>query len=307
MISLAEAGLFLLIGAIVSLDVAGLTAVKLETYTSKIDHALRWASQNAFWHAILLLIYGVLTVAIADWALPRVFFELIEWLRQVGAPQLVRDIVAEVGNHIFVILAVLTISLVWGAYVGKVVENPFDVSPKDEGSQRRLVRWLMTKLRLNRDFIGRQLQAMAVAMDMLALAFLMRSLDLFRAPSHLESYLRVATISLLIFVAVFFVTVTTAAIFRRQFRALVTEARAAPENETALAMVIFIIRLVEPLLIFYFLCEMMSYTVWRHISSSSVLFIGAALLVVALTKKVGISNIWAVSQRMVKLLKASQQ
>ncbi len=307
MVSIPEVALFFLIGAVVSLDVAGLTAVKLQTYTGTARQIYIWAAQNAFWHAILLLVYGSLTIAIADWALPNIFRDLVDWLRDIDAPLLIRNIVAEIGNHVFVGFAIVTITLVWRAYVGKVVENPFEVPTEKEGPQRRFVRWLLTGLGLNRDALGRQLQSMAVAMDMLALAFLMRSLEMFGAPSHVESFARVASISTIIFASVFGVTVTTAWVFRRQFSKLVTDARQTPDDEMTLAQVIFVIRLVEPLLIFYFLCEMISYTVWRHISSSSVLFIGAALLVFALTKAAGLKNIWAVSQQMVKSLRELPQ
>ena len=302
MISASEIALFLLVGAIVSLDVAGLTAVKSSTYTGSGRQVLTWAAQNAFWHAILLFVYGILTVAVIDFVLPDLFKRLIAYLREIDAPQLLRDIGTEIQNHIYVALSTLTIIIVWKAYTGKIVENPFEVAQASEGTQRKLVRRLLQRVGASADFIGRQLQSMAVAMDMLALAFLMKSLEMFGAPRLVESYVRVALIAAIIFVSVFLVTLTTSYVFRRQFKSLLLSAKSNVEDFSDLVAVLSILRIIEPLLIFYFLCELMSFTVWRHLTSSSLLFIGAALLVVGLIKQAGMSNIRKTAEEMVAVL-----
>jgi hypothetical protein len=302
MISVSEIALFLLVGAIVSLDVAGLTAVKSSTYTGSGKQVTVWAAQNAFWHAILLFAYGVLTVAAIDFVLPDMFNRLLDLLREIDAPQKIKDLGTEIKNHIYVALSTTTIVIVWNAYTSKIVENPFAVEERSEGVQRRLVRWLLHTVGASAGFVGRQLQAMAVAMDMLALAFLMKSLEMFGAPHLLESYGRVALISITIFISVFSVTLITSYVFRRQFKALLRSAKTSPRDLSSLATVLSILRIIEPLLIFYFLCEMMSYTVWRHLTSSSLLFIGAALLVVGLIKRVGLANIRSTVDEMVASL-----
>jgi hypothetical protein len=302
MVSASEVGLFLLIGAIVSLDVAGLTAVKSSTYTGGSRQLALWSAQNAFWHAILLFVYGVLTVAVIDFALPDIFRMLVNYLKEIQAPQILRDFAAEVANHIYVTFSTITIVIVWRAYTGKIVENPFSVSPAAEGRQRRAVRWLLETVGASGEFIGRQLQSMAVAMDMLALAFLMRSLDMFGSPQLAESYVRVALIAGTIFISVFAVTMITSAVFRKQFKSLLLSAKSSREDFVNLVTVLTLLRILEPLLIFYFLCEMMSYTVWRHLTSSSLLFIGSALLVVGLIKHAGLANIRSAVDEMVTVL-----
>lgn len=303
MLSGPEIALFLLIGVIVSLDVAGLTAVKLGTYTGNRRQVLGWAFQNALWHAGLLCIYGALTVAVSDWALPHIFERMAQYLQTIRAPVLLRDIVSEIANHIYVTFSSITIIVVWRAYTKKIVENPFAVVKEEEGAQRRLARKIMEAFGASAEIIGRQLQSMAVALDMLALAFLMRSLNLFGGPGHMASYTRVAAISGLILIAVFSVTLLTSIAFRKQFRSVLQSARQDARGARTLSDLLIILRIIEPLLIFYFLCEMMSYTVWRHMSSSSMLFVGSALLVVALIQHAGLANIRSTTEEMVESLK----
>lgn len=309
MLTFGEICLFLIIGLTVSLDVAGLTAVRSPTYVGTISGILRWAGQNAFWHAILLLLYGAVTVAVADWALPAFLAELIERLREWKAPQWATVIVNEVANHILVGFATATIIIVWRAYAKKIVENPYDVRAENQGVERNVVRWILRALHLPDDFIESQIQSVAVALDMLALAFLLRSLQMFDAGALEDSYVRIAAIASLIFLSVFVVTTLTAIIIRRSFRQLLSKARVSePEALENLIDLLKLMRLVEPLLIFYFLCEMMSFTVWRHASSSSLLFAGAALLLVALIKQVRFTAIDRAARDMVaQLVKEGQE
>lgn len=168
------------------------------------------------------------------------FQRLIGYLREIDAPQLLRDIGTEIQNHIYVALSTLTIIIVWKAYIGKIVENPFAVAQVSEGAQRKFVRWLLQAVGASTDYIGRQLQSMAVAMDMLALAFLMKSLEMFGAPRLAESYIRVAIIAAIIFISVFLVTLITSYVFRRQFRSLLISAKSNVDDFSDLVAVLSI-------------------------------------------------------------------
>ena len=70
-------------------------------------------------------------------------------------------------------------AMTWRAYRRKIIENPLGGEEDKLDWQRRWLCWLMRRLRFSAAFIRKQLPSVAVAMDMLALAFLLKSLNLF--------------------------------------------------------------------------------------------------------------------------------
>jgi hypothetical protein len=295
MLSAVEILLFAAIGGIVSLDVAGLTAVKPETYLGSDRDVVRWSLRNGFWHAFMLLVYGLLAVGLFDFAIPAFLRELIAWLQEVEAPQWMLALAIETRGHFPVFFAIATIAIVWDAYRRKICENPLAEDADQELEwQRRWLRGLMLRLRLPAAFVKTQLQSVAVAMDMLALAFLLKSLNLFRM-----DWTRVLSISVVILVAVTAVTWVTAKVFRGQFTALIEGKGASTERRKAIRQVLISIRLTEPLLIFYFISELVSYLIWHRMASSSLFFLGSALLVFSLVKCVGFRRISDVVDAMI--------
>lgn len=298
MLTPMEILLFVAVGAIVSLDVAGLTAVKPETYLGSSREVVGWSVRNGFWHAGMLLVYGLVAVGLFDFAVPVLLERLITYLQSISAPSWVVAIAVETRGHFAVFFALATIAIVWDAYRRKIVENPL-AEDGDEVLewQRRWLRGFMRRLRLPAAFVKTQLQSVAVAMDMLALAFLLKSLNLFE-----RDWTRVVWISFIIFLSVTAVTWATATVFRRQFGALLAGPTVSAERRKAIRQVLIIIRLTEPLLIFYFISELVSYLVWHRMASSSLFFLGSALLVFSLVKCVTFKRVSDVVDAMITSL-----
>lgn len=272
--------LFLLVGAIVSLDVSALTFVKKETYLNKSSWGISWAAKNAFWHAFLLLIYSIISIAAIDIVLPFSLEGLIDLLPGIA------HIFKEVLNHLPFIVGLVVIAIVWATYRNKICDNPLrgntDIVP-----QFKLPAYLLNKI-FSSEFAKEQAQAMMVAADMLALAFLLKSLDKL---GDLNQIRHLITISALIFVSVFSICLLVHFLSRRSFNEILQDNTSSEDSKARLFQVLFLLRILEPFMIFYFLIELMSFIVWERFGSSSLFFIGSAFLVFALVKSVGLSDV----------------
>lgn len=290
--SVSEILLFVLIGAIVSLDVCGLTAVKPHTYLGTRREAFLWAQRNAFWHMMLLLLYGLGAVGFFDFLIQGGIDWMIAWLRTVPISDGIRNFLIEVKMHFSVGFALFTIFVVWAIYKKKIVENPLDAAVEAADAkakldwQRRLIRWLLSKFGASSTFIARQMEAVAVAIDMLALAFLLKSLDTFK-----ESPLRVFEVSIIIYLTVFLVVFGASRTLSRAFQLLLLSDESSTKKSRSINRMLLIIRLAEPLLIFYFICELICFVVWGRMSSSALFFIASAILTFALVRSVGLTAV----------------
>jgi len=285
----------MLIGVIVSLDVAGLTASKAATYVGSVKSQFWWAGRNAFWHAAMLAGYGLAAVGFFDWIVKGGLEWLIANLRYFDFALWLVPLLVEIRMHFGVMFALLAIFVVWNIYRKKILENPLVAEREAHGDtshldwQRRLIHWALAKLRIfSPGFIARQMESVAVAVDMLALAFLLKALDQFR-----ESSFVVLQISLVIFATVFVTVLLVAFILRTKF----TEVLKSEEidGKRSINRVLLLIRILEPLLIFYFVCELLCFVVWGRMSSSSLFFIAAGVLTYALVRSVKLHNIVSVT------------
>lgn len=290
--AISEIFLFALIGAIVSLDVCGLTAVKPHTYLGTRRDAFWWAQRNAFWHAVLLLAYGLGAVGFFDILIQGGLDWLIELLREVPISSGLRNLLIEIKMHFSVGFALFTIFVVWSIYKNKIVENPLDFADQaiDNNAeidwQRRLIRSILTRKWVSPAFVARQMEAVAVAIDMLALAFLLKSLDTFN-----ESPLRVLEVSAIIYLTVFAVVFSVSRILSRGFQSVLLSNEKNTQKARTINRMLLIIRLAEPLLIFYFVCELICFVVWGRMSSSALFFIASGILTFALVRSVGLGAV----------------
>lgn len=284
---------------------AGLTAVKATTYMDGKRAALGWALRNGFWHAFLLLTYGVFAVLLIDFAFLQGLEALLRYLPRIAAPRWLVNIFTELRGHFTIMFALVTIGVVWKIYRGKIVENPLDGAGDHPASdealdwQRRLIRWGLVTFGAPARWIGLQLQSVAVAIDMLALALLLRALDAFDG-----SVLRVAEISAIIFLSVSAIVFVTSRFLHRQFTALFNPSGDAARRRQLMRQILIMSRLCEPLLIFYFLCELITFAIWGRTSGSALFFLASALLVLTLVRVVGFARISDTVDNMVERLVA---
>jgi hypothetical protein len=301
--SFSEFLLFLLVGVIVSLDVTGLTAAKPHTYIGSRKDAAVWAQRNAFWHALLLAAYGLAAVGFFDWFIRDVVDWLLKNLPKINVAQWLLNFLTEIKTHFSVVLAFITIFVVWSIYKGKIVENPLEFSTDDLdvsadiGWQRRFIRYVLKKMRFSSVFIARQMEAVAVAIDMLALAFLLKSLEFFY-----KNPAKVVAVSLIIYFSVFATVFISSRVLNRGFSDIITSNENARHRSRSLNRILLIIRISEPLLIFYFICELLCFVVWGRMSSSALFFIASGVLTFALIRSVGLQSVVDTTAKMANSL-----
>lgn len=288
------------LGVVVSLDVAALTAVRANTYTGDFWASLGWAIQNAFWHAILLLGYGAAAFGVIDIAIPNFYQWLVELLRSISAPSWIVSLIISIGEHGPFIFAIFTITWVWRTYRSKILDNPLDGNVQEHW-QSRFVMWLLNLAPfLPRQFVHSQGQAIVVAVDMLAIAFLLKGLN------ALQSVQDVWVISQIIFVSV---TVTTLAVCygcKFAFGELLDETVQQKSDGERLTYFLFLLKLIEPLLVFFFVVELMSFVIWGRLESSPLFFLASGLLVFALLRDVTMRGIIDVAKTMKNMLLEKQ-
>lgn len=301
MLGLTDVALFVLIGVIVSLDVAGLTATKASTYVGSDASRFWWAWRNAFWHALMLAGYGLAAVGFFDWFIQGALRWLVENLPSFNVADWIVSFFVELRMHFAVIFALLAIFVVWNIYSDKILENPLNAERESRGDvshldwQRRFIYWILTRLRFSQNFIARQMESAAVAIDMLALAFLLKALGQFQ-----ENPVIVFEISLVIFVTVFITVFMIAKILQSKFSEVLI--LGDQNGLDSVNRILLIIRLTEPLLIFYFVCELLCFVVWNRMSSSALFFIAAAILTYALVRSVKLQAIIDVTVKMTEEL-----
>ena len=253
----------------------------------------RWSFRNAFWHSALLFGYAIFAIGIIDLS----FLPLLDWLASFEFKwPLAKSIIIELKNHFPVIFSVFVIAMVWKSYKHKLVENPLDPD-NDVDIQRSIIQRLLKLIGLSPEAISRNMQAVAVAVDMLALAFLLKALNKFTGIGVIVS------ISLIIFVTVFLLVLMVSIYAQRAFsNVVVNKSSELNEKRKQIRQILFIFRIMEPTLIFFFICELISFVVWGRMHSSSLFFLGAGGLTFALVKTVGIDKLVKTADSMVDSL-----
>lgn len=314
--AVALAIVFIVAAVVVSFDVAGLTISKAqELRVGGRTEQRNWALLNAIWHAALLLSYCIaihisldfIDIHLLDWirgAFDRAMAFLASFRFNVPLrPEYVARVVELIKEHVRIILGAVTLVVVWVVYDNKIVGTPRRGTPGQlSGLAVSLYGMLVLLARLRHRRLGEvefvktrkilfdNLQAALVAVDMLALAALLKALH------YLEDWAEISAIVLTVLLIVF-VLASVAARFASQ---LPTDAPSATAADPLLSSsadwlksrwLMITMRLVEPLLIFYFALELVAWVVFRERIHSVGFFLGALALVGGLLAKHGLGVI----------------
>ena len=287
---------YIVIGFIVSMDAMALTVGKKSTYESRWWPTLvSWCALNALWHSGLLVLYVFLFHYILE--LLRAFFDWIplSWIEfnfpDILFPQFVVWLLAKLKLHLFSIFAAVAILLVWTTYSRKIVDTPMAAGV---GSLPTWMRPIFRLLRrgLENTTFNLNLQAALVAVDMLALAALLKASD--QSASSSDKII----MAIVVAVAVFVFTLGSAAFARARFSEETPVSMEGVETTAygrgaAKIWVLVTLRLLEPLLIFYFLIQLLAaMSTGVHIDSPSLLF-AAVIMVAAIVQQHGLARICA--------------
>jgi hypothetical protein len=311
--------MFVVSALVVSLDVCGLTMSKGPELASRDKSGVwRWAGLNAAWHAILLFAYSVIihlgidfvSFRLPDWV-AYVVEAIASFARAVGLGwlvnfELVDPVIQLLKAHLRLILGGATLVVVWRVYSAKVVGSPHMGKPSELGGLATTIYGILvlgTRIVRPRQFSAGSVQAMLtsnlqaalVAIDMLALAALLKVMG------YLGSIGTSASISLVVLAIVFLMALLSALFARSVFSPLAatsmnpspslgskvdgTEPGARIESPPHLVWLMTAMRITEPLLIFYFAIELVAFIVFGDRIHSCGFFFGALAFVVALCVK----------------------
>ena len=286
---------YAVIGLIVSMDVMALTIAKKTTYSDGRQALIGWAALNATWHGGLLVLYVFFfqyAVEFFEWLLNAIDF-LIRYLPSFLVPEQFIWFVAKLRLHVFSMFAALAITLVWVTYSAKILDTPL------QPGVERLPFWLRPIFRLLRGraengashIFSVNLQAALVAVDMLALAALIKASD------QTASVEDKAMMTFIVAISVFLLTLGSAAFARRKFAgdplpADGDDEPASSQGRAAAKLWILVtLRLVEPLLIFYFLIQLLANMATGIQIDSPALLFAAVLMVGAIVQMHGLARI----------------
>lgn len=291
---------FLIVGAAVSLDVTGLTVSKSKYFAQNPNRRTIWALSNGLWHAGLLAIYvfGIrwLLEDFLPWITSGViaFFRLLASIFDFVTPEFIAaltEVARSVQKHSPILLGLIAVAFVWITYSKKITSEPSSGQLDELPPLARTVFNLLDiilRVLLPRTseagivrFLYWQAQAALVAIDMLALAILLSSLDMV---SDREPENAILVISL-VFALVFVFAMFAGKVGAENYKSLEASKGEDAAAQLARDWVLLTLRFVEPLLIFYFALQLVAFLVFgRQIHSTTFIF-SAALLVSALVKR----------------------
>jgi hypothetical protein len=299
--------LFVLVGCVVSLDVTGLTLSKSKYFHDNPDSRATWALSNGLWHAGLLFVYlfviGFVVEKLVPW-IARHTIWLLELLSSIlpfideKYLQALRQVMASVTKHSPILLGLVAILVVWLTYSEKIKSRP---STGALSELKSLARSAYNLLEIGSRILGRkaeseaarvrflywQAQAALVAVDMLALAILIKSLHVIPEGDSLLATLLIITV----FACVYFFASTSAIVGSRDYASIALETSAGNSALLARNWLLITLRLVEPLLIFYFALQLVAFLVFGKQIHSTTFMFAATLLVAALIKRHSLSDI----------------
>ncbi|WMJ09168.1 hypothetical protein [Nitrosomonas sp. sh817] len=294
---------FITVGIIVSLDVAGLTLIKSRQFYEHPKSIFWWAFTNAAWHSGLLLVY-ILTISGLFDFIPLIVKKLPELVEHVAAyiPILAELIMylalisEALSNHASVLLGLLTLCLVWVIYSNKIISQPSDGAVHELPPLARFFFNFMeigVRLLLPRSWVDEKniaikvhwnLQAALVAVDMLALAALLKSMQV------LQSSWSNILILFIVFSCVLICTYCAAIFGSRIYSEAHIDGMGASHKSTR-EWVLVTLRLVEPYFIFYFALQVLGFLIFGEQIHSVTFFFAAGFLVLALVKHHSLTNI----------------
>jgi len=297
LIELLQLGfLYIALAVIVSLDVFALTLTitkkELVDDNKKVENDRRhaWGKLNATMHAGLLLFYLTAFSLVFD---PSWIAYLLELFRH---PWLVA--IAEwfrvLALHMPVFFGVFAILWVWVSYRNKIIDEPEDSNP---GKLDRFQRWIFTPARRvvislrvikpvteDVDVDSWSLKAFLVAVDMLALAALVKSMP------AVDNWYKILTL----FVVVWCVVYGMSRLAARSSDKWMNTDGLSQDSKIAIRV---LLRLLEPLLIFYFAVELMVFLILGYNVSSPSYFLAAAFLLGGIISYHGFDKIVAAATK----------
>ena len=297
--------MFVAVGLIVSLDVAGLTISKATTFQGDYTQRVVWALVNGFWHALLLAVYafalfGLLRIFTVDFVVIEKFFaavvRVLNWLKidfAIDVP--LREVLGFVRTHVPVLFGLLTLAIIWQTYDRKIISTPTTGDWRGLPPVARLVydlveilvRWTPLRHigRRHPDhvsaFLRWQAEAALVAVDMLALAVLMVKMG----------YIETALNKWVLIILVFFI-VSGLALLAANWSTRLLDSTPHDDTDAARSLAAaerdwwqIAFRLMEPWFIFYFALELIGFLLFGHPVHSVGFIFGASLLLFALIQK----------------------
>jgi hypothetical protein len=331
----------LVVSMAVSIDVIGLTLSKSAKFAQRGGvYIFWWSLCNALWHAGLLAIY-IFTIEITiefliNWFVIDIFDQFIRFIMSMisfDSPFVVSQIALLFNimeTHLIVIFGVLALVVVWSIYSEKISDEPASA----DGSEKlpalasilysilevlivsfeiaaRLLRIPFDRARVV-SFLHFNFQAALVAVDMLALAFILKWLGVVDGTFDngvvicLSVALGVGALAALAarFGAAKVVAVSAKANARISdmlardlaarrgsgsdniFKSLIADGHIGAEISIKV-----ILRLAEPFVIFFFVMQMLVLMIHGQESFSAALFIGSSVFVVSLVAVHGYTNI----------------
>lgn len=310
-----------LVGVAVSLDVMALTFCSSHIYLADRKTWWRWAKYNAGWHAGLLLTYLViidLVSVVLQYVGVLVSLDLPDWL--VALAPIWRWLAERFRSHIVVYAAIAAMAYVWYQYSNKVRAVP--TSPSADQAPvwlRRLFAPHAESLTKTTSPWFWHLSACLVAVDMLALAAVIKSgeklvqfpkgFDRFEGSLHqlnekiLASFdLSFLSATLLITGAVFVVVGLLCYASAKISRSFWTNRLIHEDEDYAGVVAKFVViglKLLEPLVIFYFIIHSMAFLATGVPLHSPAFILGAGFLVAALIEFVGFKKIIEASEEQI--------
>lgn len=289
---------FLAVSCIVSFDVAALTLSKSNYFLRHKEQINSWSLINAFYHAALLLLYIFIITGILDLSL-KPFEYFLNIIRNIeflhGYYESLKHTLISIKDGLMMILSFLTVFVVINTYRDKITSIPENGSISDLPTFIRLILCLFAYLKFKlgkkhknleqlRLEISHHLQAALVAVDMLAIAILLKSMNLL---SNIEWDFAFVT---LVFCIVFLITKKIAIWSTNKLNNIIHSDPCGEENFRRKFLQLSF-RLIEPLFIFYFLLGLLVFVWTRNFDQSIYTFFIAGIMVLLLVKDAKLDNV----------------
>ncbi len=300
----------LLIGAAVSLDVIALTFSSPRVYSGSRSVWRRWAKYNAGWHAGLLLFYllaiDVLSV-IAQYIGFAISIPLPDWLGFIAI--FFEWLSDRFRSHIVIYASIFAMAFVWRQYSYKIIDVP--TKPLVDNAPVFL-RWLFHRRRpqvTDPDSAWFwHLSACLVAVDMIALAAVVKSgekliqfprgfdkfegsLDTLNAKLMASFNIQFLAGTFVVTAAVWIIVGLLCYVSCHISRLYWSNAERFKSDDSTSTIVVFILKILEPLIIFYFIIHSMAFLATGVPLHSPAFLLGAGFLVAALLQYVGLSEV----------------
>ncbi len=288
---------------------------------------------NASWHFSLLVAYVIaikLSLNFIDIGFLKWITPFTQWISSIlhsinlgFNPEYVEVVISALNLHLGLIFGCITLAIIWRIYLKKIVAVPEDGGP-DQLQPLALAVYgvlALTKKKSLKDPVSTRraeqsmydhLQAALVAIDMLALAALMKAMG------YLDTTRGILGISFsvfgVVFIAAWFFAFYARHIFSSQspesgsYKGTDTEAEKNNRlKRKALLWQLTTMRVVEPLLIFYFSLELVALVIFKERIHSVGFFFGALCLVLGLVSVHSFPKVVDSSSRMAKKISPDEK